>query len=107
MSNLLRIIGTALLFAAIMIAPPQGAMASITSAPMMQMADGSSCPVENCATMPDCPVALPCSVGMFAIPTADASTMLLPEILSVVFVMTDIATITAIHSDGLRRPPKT
>ena len=99
MSNLLRIIGTALLFAAIMIAPPQGAMASITSAPMMQMADGSSCPVETCATMPDCPVALPCCVGRFAIPTTDASKQLLPEITEGVLVLQGLATLKASHID--------
>lgn len=106
MTMMMRIFGTVLLLAAMLIAPAQGKVASITAAPMMAMADGSPCPQRDCATMPDCPTALPGGMGMLAVPTADVWARLLPAISSDVLVMTDIAATTPIHGDGLRRPPK-
>ena len=107
MLKTLRIICTVMLFAAMMIAPGHGAMASVTSVPMMQMADGSPCPVEKCALMADCPLVLPGGVGLFAIPTPGVSQARLVQISSDVFIITDIASTALVPSEGLRRPPKT
>ena len=106
MIKTLRIIGTVLLLAAMLIGPARADIAWITSAPMMEMADGSPCPPKNCATMPDCTMALPGGGALFAIPTPDMSVVPLPEMASGVFAMTDIAASALIHGDGLRRPPK-
>ena len=107
MLKVLRIICTSMLFAAMMIAPGHGAMASVTSVPMMQMADGSPCPVEKCASMPDCPLVLRGGVGLFSIPTPGVSSVLIVQISSDVFSMTDIASTALVQSERLRRPPKT
>ena len=106
MMKTLRIIGTVLLLAAMLIGPARADVSWITPAPMMEMADGSPCMPKDCATMPDCTMALPTGVAMFAIPTPDASVVLLPEMSSDVFDMTEIAASALIHGDGLRRPPK-
>lgn len=107
MLKVLRIFCTSMVFAAMMIAPGHGAMASVTSVPMMQMADGSPCPVEKCASMPDCPLVLRGGVGLFAIPTPGVSSVLIVQISSDVFSMTDIASTAPVQSERLRRPPKT
>ena len=106
MIKTLRIIGTVLLLAAMLIGPARADVSWITPAPMMEMADGSPCMPKDCATMPDCTMALPGGVGAFAIPTSDASALLLPKMSSDVFDMTEIAESALIHGDGLRRPPK-
>ena len=106
MIKTLRIIGTVLLLAAMLIGPARADVSWITPAPMMEMADGSPCMPKDCATMPDCTMALRAGVAMFAIPTPDAYVVLLPEMSSDVFDMTEIAASGLIHGDGLRRPPK-
>ena len=106
MGYVLRIMFGFALLAAIIIAPVQSAMASVTFVPTMTMADGSPCPPKNCATMPNCTLALPGGLAGFAIVLPGVSAQIQLALTSDVFAMTDVAGQTLIYGDGLRRPPK-
>jgi hypothetical protein len=108
MMKFVHLFGVLLFMVALVGAPLHAFDATQNSgaATMMEMADGSPCPPADCATMPDCTIALPGSVGIFAIPTPELSFMLRPELTTDVLALTDTTRDALSQVDGLRRPPK-